>query len=321
MRIVELFDKDSVLGNIEDKVTGAVKSVVGDKPTTTVKEPVASTKSVPKELDNNVAFQQEFEKQGIKDPYLQKAILGKFGQESGAKYGVEEIPYTNTSNSRIREKLPQFARMSDSELNALKADPKAFFNKAYGGQLSNTGDDGYNFRGRGLTGLTGRSNYAAADKALGLGGALVKNPELLAQDPELDKKVAVWYYKNAGGDKQSFASQDEANQWAIYKAGGKAYAPGTALGVTALADMNSRTSGSSTSGSQLVRTANSVIDKIKNTASAAGDYAKTAINTAVKPEDEVELIINGKKVKFKNKKEALLAFAQAKAQGQDVQGV
>jgi len=189
------------------------------------------------------AIVKELEAQGITDPYVKKAILAKVSQESSNKLGSVEVPYTNTSNARIRDKLPQFSRMTDDQLNTLKADPKAFFNKAYGGKLGNTDpDDGYNYRGRGLTGLTGKSNYAEVDKALGLNGKLVNNPDLLL-DPDIDRRATAFYYKKAGADKAAFKNQEDANRWAIHKAGGQAYAPGTRLGNTALADLANRQNG------------------------------------------------------------------------------
>lgn len=52
--------------------------------------------------------------------------------------------------------------------------------------------DGYKFRGRGAIQLTGKDNYAAAGKDLGLD--LVNNPEL-AKDPDNAGKIAAWYWK------------------------------------------------------------------------------------------------------------------------------
>lgn len=184
---------------------------------------------------------KELEAQGITDPYVKRAILAKIRQETGSKLGSVEVPYTKTSNARIREKLPQFSKLSDQELNSIKSNPKAFFNKAYGGKIGNTDpDDGYNYRGRGLTQLTGKANYADVDRALGLKGELIKNPDLLL-DPEIDKRATAYYFKKSGADKVAFNSQDEANKWAIHKVGGQAYAPGTRLGSSALADMSKTT--------------------------------------------------------------------------------
>jgi predicted chitinase len=253
MRLLELFDTQASATDQSNSVDAGTPVVVNTSPSKNEKGNGA-----------NSVFHRELDAQGIKDPYIRNAIIGKFGQESGSRTGSVEVPYTNTANDRIRLKLPQFSNMGDDELNTLKADPKAFFNRAYGGVLDNTGpNDGWLYRGRGLTGITGKSNYAAVDKALGLNGALVKNPDLLL-DPDIDRRSAVWYYKNAGADKASFKSQDEANAWAIYKAGGQAYAPGTKLGNIALADLQKKTSGSNLGTGNVQAIANNVVDTVKS---------------------------------------------------------
>jgi len=53
--------------------------------------------------------------------------------------------------------------------------------------------DGAKYIGRGFLHLTGRWNYTAASKALGLD--LVKHPELL-EKPEVAAKVALWFWQN-----------------------------------------------------------------------------------------------------------------------------
>ena len=60
--------------------------------------------------------------------------------------------------------------------------------------LGNThAGDGAKYIGRGFLHLTGRWNYTAASKALGLD--LVKHPELL-EKPEVAAKVALWFWQN-----------------------------------------------------------------------------------------------------------------------------
>ena len=54
--------------------------------------------------------------------------------------------------------------------------------------------DGARFAGRGFIQLTGRFNYRAAGKALGL--PLEKFPEMLEKDLRVAAKVAVWFWKN-----------------------------------------------------------------------------------------------------------------------------
>jgi putative chitinase len=53
--------------------------------------------------------------------------------------------------------------------------------------------DGYKFRGRGFTQLTGKDNYAAAGKALGMD--LLSNPDAAA-DPANAAKISAWYWKS-----------------------------------------------------------------------------------------------------------------------------
>ena len=54
--------------------------------------------------------------------------------------------------------------------------------------------DGARYCGRGFLHLTGRWNYTAASKALGID--LVNHPELLETDPEVAAKVALWFWEN-----------------------------------------------------------------------------------------------------------------------------
>jgi len=62
-------------------------------------------------------------------------------------------------------------------------------NPAKAAELGNTKrGDGATFRGRGFVQITGRANYARADRLLGLNGALLVNPEL-ACGPTLAAKI------------------------------------------------------------------------------------------------------------------------------------
>jgi putative chitinase len=55
--------------------------------------------------------------------------------------------------------------------------------------------DGYKFKGRGLIQTTGRANYAATGKALGV--YLLSDPTLLAL-PDLAARSAGWYWRAHG---------------------------------------------------------------------------------------------------------------------------
>jgi putative chitinase len=53
--------------------------------------------------------------------------------------------------------------------------------------------DGVKYKGRGFIQITGRANYTAAAKDLGID--LVNHPEL-AEKPDIAIKVSIWYWKN-----------------------------------------------------------------------------------------------------------------------------
>lgn len=81
--------------------------------------------------------------------------------------------------------------------------PVALANKTYGGRNGNTqSGDGWQFRGRGPTMLTGRGNYAAAGDLVGLD--LVSDPESVAE-PDTGLRVACAYWTvhkiNAAADR------------------------------------------------------------------------------------------------------------------------
>jgi predicted chitinase len=179
-----------------------------------------------------LGVEEELRAQGITDPYAIEAFKGKAMSESGGK-GGSEGDWTHTDNSKIRHKFPQLRNKSDQELNDLKSrGNETFLDEAY------KSGGGYKYRGRGLIQLTGKSNYAAADKELGLNGELVNNPDILLTDKELDKKVSVWYYKRGLGKKKDFTSQEEANKNIIEIVGGKNYSPETNLGREELNRLN-----------------------------------------------------------------------------------
>jgi predicted chitinase len=141
----------------------------------------------------------EMDRQGVTDPMMRAGIAAIAGGESGFSM-KPEMGYAHTSNERIRMIFgSRVNRFSDSQLDTLKADEKAFFNTVYGGQfgaqqLGNTEPgDGFKFRGRGLFQLTGRANYARYSKMIGRD--LLTDPEV-ANDPAVACAIAVAYMRD-----------------------------------------------------------------------------------------------------------------------------
>jgi len=142
------------------------------------------------------------QKQGITDPKYIAATLGNVMKETGGKSMSENLNYSKTSNDRIRSIFgSRAAGKTDEELNQIKSEPSKMGEMMYGSttkmgkQMGNTEPgDGWKFRGRGFIQLTGKSNYAAASKAIYGDDRLVQNPDLV-NDPAVAAEVSAWYMK------------------------------------------------------------------------------------------------------------------------------
>lgn len=142
---------------------------------------------------NRAALLKEMDAQGITDPNERAMFLAQADHESGGFRRYEEN--LNYSAQGLRSTFGKYYK-TDAEAQADAGNPEAIANKVYGGRLGNKDPgDGYKFRGRGALQITGRANYAAAGKALGLD--LENNPDLLS-DPDVAAKAAAWYWKSRG---------------------------------------------------------------------------------------------------------------------------
>jgi putative chitinase len=119
-------------------------------------------------------------------------FLAQTAHESGGFIHMEE-------NLRYRDPARLDAMFSavrgiDDAKALIAKGPAAIANRAYAGRNGNgdeAGGDGWRYRGRGLIQLTGKANYAAAGKTIGLD--LVKDPDLLLQaDPATRAALAFW---------------------------------------------------------------------------------------------------------------------------------
>lgn len=144
------------------------------------------------QTQNAQYIKQAANEMGLTNPYVQSGILGVVFKESGLK-PKSELSYATTSNDQIRKTFSNVRSMDDVKLNALKANPEAFFNAVYyNPNLGNGPADGYKYRGRGFNQLTGKANYAAYAKATGVN--ILDNPDKL-NEPDTAAKVAVAFFK------------------------------------------------------------------------------------------------------------------------------
>lgn len=83
--------------------------------------------------------------------------------------------------------------------------PQRLANNVYANRMGNGDEgsgDGWRFRGRGPIQITGKDMYETVDKTLGLGGELVRDPDLAATHAlALPLMVAVYKIKNLGTKK------------------------------------------------------------------------------------------------------------------------
>lgn len=118
-------------------------------------------------------------------------FMGQNAHESGGFRTLKEN--LNYDAAGLRKTFGKYYK-TDAEAQADAKNPEAIANKVYGGRMGNTeAGDGYKFRGRGFTQLTGKDNYGAAGKALGID--LLGNPDAAA-DPATAAKISAWYWKS-----------------------------------------------------------------------------------------------------------------------------
>lgn len=117
--------------------------------------------------------------------------LGTAHHETGGVMApnVEDLVYSTAA--RIREVWPsRFPTLASAEPFVRNA--KGLANHVYNGRMGNRPgtNDGWDHRGRGQGHLTGRDMYAKLDAALGLNGAMIRDPDM-ALRPDISAQVLV----------------------------------------------------------------------------------------------------------------------------------
>jgi putative chitinase len=119
-----------------------------------------------------------FPKYGADDPIVVCQFMAEASEECTA--GTEMQENMNFNAARLLQVFP--THFTTAQAIAMQHNPRLIADQAYGGRMGNRigTDDGYDFRGQGLTQVTGRNNVAALATKTGLD--LLNHPELLA-DP------------------------------------------------------------------------------------------------------------------------------------------
>ena len=122
---------------------------------------------------------------GINTPARQASFLAQLAHESGQLVYVRELWGPTPSQLRYeRDATAAWPPRARTDRNQLSFD------------LGNSqAGDGSRFRGRGLIQITGRTNYVACGKALGLD--LLARPELLEQTVNACRS-ASWFWQSRG---------------------------------------------------------------------------------------------------------------------------
>jgi len=193
--------KDAGFGDF----TGEVNPDTGNTPGGGGNYKVPTAEDVKKGIE---AVNAAMDRHGITDKNMRAAMQGVIGKESGWTPKNEQ-PYNTTGNDRIRKIFgKRVASLSDSELNALKADTNKFWDRVYGPdditgasqKMGNTNPgDGGKYLGRGFNGITFKSGYEKMQELYNKNGKLgksinfVSDPDAL-NDLDVAAEVAILYF-------------------------------------------------------------------------------------------------------------------------------
>ncbi len=138
------------------------------------------------------ALNATFDRFAINTPQRQACFIGQCAHESaGFKVLSENLNY---SAKGLRATWPK-RFPDDASAAALQRQPERIANRVYAGRMGNGDEasgDGWRYRGRGLIQLTGKANYQAAGRALGID--LLASPDLVAA-AQYAALTAGWFWQ------------------------------------------------------------------------------------------------------------------------------
>ena len=141
---------------------------------------------------------------GVTDPKVIAAIIGICSKESGFVLQGENT-HTGTI-SQLREWFPPLRNFTDEQIEKLRLNQRRFYNKVYGAttevgkNLGNVHEnDGYNYRGRGWNGITGRALYRLV--------GYERNPDALNNTEDATNALINYYDKASGILKNEYTDE------------------------------------------------------------------------------------------------------------------
>lgn len=154
-----------------------------------------------------------FEKNGISTPLVVAHIMAQFSHECGG--GAHMVENLNYTASGLCQTWP--SRFNMEKAIGLAHKPQKIADCVYNGRMGNRigTDDGWNFRGRGLSQCTGRDGYAKLASKTGFD--LLNHPELI-NDPQHALECGVADFVLCGC--LPFAEQDDVNKVTLHLNGG-----------------------------------------------------------------------------------------------------
>jgi len=183
-------------GQMEQAYGGAAGGVAsGSAPQLDMTGKVTPLKMGPGTEEGVRLMIREAVKGGITDKKELAMLLAQLHEESGGFSTLEEnLRYKADTLMRL---FPNRFPTLESAQAVASAGPVAVANAIYGGRMGNNAPgDGWKYRGRGFIQLTGKDNYSAAGKALGMD--LVNDPDKVSSDNDVAAKTALWFWKSHG---------------------------------------------------------------------------------------------------------------------------
>lgn len=154
-----------------------------------------------------------FEKYSISTPLVVSHMMAQFSHECGA--GVDMVESLNYTASRLCQVWP--SRFTMEKAISYAHQPERIAECVYNGRMGNRigTNDGWAFRGRGLSQCTGRDGYQRLGEKTGLD--LVSHPELV-NDPKHALECGVGDFILCGC--LPFAEKDDVNGVTFHLNGG-----------------------------------------------------------------------------------------------------